>query len=197
MMHSRLIDSKDIVFSSNNIEHVRRWSSLLRLILPNRTHYQLGAEEPLEVAGYSLPASTSVDTLLRDEFDLSLQSFNAYRSRGHDGCAPEYLKRGGPVLHNWLFPLITRIWSFVSDLPVIDRIGSNKPIAKKTSSLSVDSTRPICLLTSIYKLYAILVLQKVRNRVKEFVTWTQAGFIPGRSLCEQSLDFTQSRGTIN
>ena len=35
----------------------------------------------------------------------------------------------------------------------------------------------ICLLTTIYKLYAILVFQKVRDRVKEFVSWTQAGFI--------------------
>jgi len=48
-----------------------------------RTHYQLGAKEPLEVAGCSLPASTSDETLSRDEFDLGLQSFNAYRSPGH------------------------------------------------------------------------------------------------------------------
>ena len=52
---------------------------------------------------------------------------------------------------------------------------------KKTNALSVDSSRPICLLTSIYKLYAILVFQKVCDRAKEFVSWTQAGFIHGRS----------------
>ena len=151
-----------------------------------RTHYQLGVEDPLEVSGCALPVSASDDTLSRDEFDLGLRSLNANRSPGHDGCAPEYLKRGGPVLHEWLFVLITRIWTFVSELPVVDRIGSLLPIPKKTSSLTVDSTRPICLLTSIYKLYAILVFQKVRDRVKEFVTWTQAGFIRGRS-CANNL----------
>ena len=60
------------------------------------------------------------------------------------------------------------------------------PIPKKTSATSVDATRPMCLLTTIYKLYAILVFQKVRNRVKEFVSWTQAGFIKGRS-CNNNL----------
>ena len=82
--------------------------------------------------------------------------------------------------------LLVRIWTFVSDLPPIDRIGALKPIPKKTSSTSVDSTRPICLLTSIYKLYAIIVFQKVRDRVREYVTWTQAGFIRGRS-CANNL----------
>ena len=42
------------------------------------------------------------------------------------------------------------------------------------------------MLTTIYKLYAILVFQKVRDRVKEFVSWTQAGFIKGRS-CANNL----------
>jgi hypothetical protein len=42
------------------------------------------------------------------------------------------------------------------------------------------------LLTTFYKLYAILVFQKVRIRIKEFVSWTQAGFIQGRS-CANNL----------
>ena len=151
-----------------------------------RTHYQLGAEEPLEVAGCELPDSTSDDVLSRDDFDCGLRSLNANRQPGHDDCPPEYLKRGGPVLHQWLFLLMTRIWTFVCDLPLVDRIGCLMPIPKKTSSVSVDSTRPICLLTSIYKLYALIVFQKVRDRVKEFVSWTQAGFIRGRS-CANNL----------
>ena len=68
----------------------------------------------------------------------------------------------------------------------MDSLGCLIPIPKKTSATSVDTTRPICLLTTIYKLYAILVFQKVRDRVKEFVSWTQAGFIKGRS-CSNNL----------
>ena len=81
---------------------------------------------------------------------------------------------------------MTRIWTFVCDLPVADRIGCLIPIPKKTSVTSPDSARPICLLTTLYKLYAIQVFQKVRERVKEFVSWTQAGFIRGRS-CSNNL----------
>ena len=109
-----------------------------------------------------------------------------HTSPGHDGCLPEYLKRGGAQVLNWLYVMMVRVWTFVSDLPAIDRIGALIPIPKKTNSTSVDMTRPICLMTTMYKLYAILVFQKVRDRVREYVTWTQAGFIRGRS-CANNL----------
>ena len=133
-----------------------------------------------------MPSSETDDTLSRDDFDNGMRCLNENRTPGHDEWAPEYLKRGGAVLLNWIFVLMVRIWTFASDLPLLDRIGLLMPIAKKTSSTSVDSTRPICLLTSIYKLYAVLVFQKVRDRVREYVTWTQAGFIHGRSCANNS-----------
>ena len=73
------------------------------------------------------------------------------------------------------------IWSFACELPIPDRLGSLLPIPKKAGDTVVTAFRPICLLTSIYKLYAILVFRKVRDRVKSFVSWTQAGFIRDRS----------------
>ena len=99
----------------------------------------------------------------------------------------------------WLFLLMTLIWSFLCNLPTIDSVGRLIPIPKKSNATSVDSTRPICLQTTIYKLYAILVLQKVRTKIKEFVSWTQAGFIQGQScsnnlwiirrVCERAIEF--------
>ena len=100
---------------------------------------------------------------------------------GHDGCAPEFVKHGGPVLLNWLFVLMFRILSFACDLPTADSIGCLLPLPKKAGGTLVSSFRPICLLTTVYKLYAILVFQRVRDRVKAFVSWTQSGFIRGRS----------------
>ena len=146
-----------------------------------RAHYQLGTEVPIEVAGCAPPPSLDDDTLTREEFDAGVHRLNANRSPGHDGCAPEYVKHGGPILLQWLFVLAVRIWTFISDLPAIDRIGCLIPIPKKAGGTSVALFRPICLLTTVYKLFAILVFQKVRDRVKEFVFWTQTGFIHGRS----------------
>ena len=71
-------------------------------------------------------------------------------------------------------------------LPTMDSLGCLIPIPKKSSATSVDTMRPIYLLTTIYKLYAILAFQKVRDRVKEFVSWTQAGFIKVQS-CSNNL----------
>ena len=151
-----------------------------------RRHYQAGTENPIEVLGCDLPPCASDDLLSRDDFDTGVRKLNENRQAGHDDCAPEYIKRGGPIILQWLFTLMTRIWTFRCDLPETDRTGNIVPIPKKTSALSVDSSRPICLLTTIYKLYAILVFQKVRDRVKAFVSWTQAGFIRGRS-CANNL----------
>ena len=151
-----------------------------------RNHYQPGVEEPLDVAGCDLADSPNDDTLSPEDFKTAVNSLNENRQPGHDDCAPEYIKRGGVKLLRWLFIFMTRIWTFACDLPPIDRIGRIIPIPKKTNATSVDTTRPICLLTTLYKLYTILVFQKARDRVKNYVTWTQAGFIKGRS-CANNL----------
>ena len=148
--------------------------------------YKPGTEQPLVVDSCDLPASEDDDNLSRENFDSGINSLNENRSPGVDDCAPEYIKRGGPKLLQWLFVLMTRLLTFVTSLPDVDRLGRLTLIPKKSSATSVDATRPICLLTTIYKLYAILVFQKVRDRVKEFVSWTQAGFIKGRS-CANNL----------
>ena len=146
-----------------------------------RAHYQLGDEEPLELQSCELPPSASDDILSRDEFDAGVRKLNSNRAPGQDNVAPEYIKHGGSVLLQWTFVFMTRIWSFVCDLPLEDRTGTLQPVPKKSGGAVVTSFRPICLLTSLYKLYAVLVFQKVCNRVKAFVSWTQAGFIRGRS----------------
>ena len=146
-----------------------------------RSHYELGDESPLDLQTCELPPSTNDDTLTRDEFDAGVRCLNSNRSSGHDNVAPEYIKHGGTTLLQWTFVLMTHIWSFACDLPAIDRIGTLLPIPKKAGGATVLSFRPICLLTTLYKLYAVIVLQKVRDRIKEFVSWTQSGFLRGRS----------------
>ena len=146
-----------------------------------RTHYELGPEDPLVISGCELPPSESDDILTQDDFDKGISSLNSNRSAGQDNIAPEFIKHGGTVLLKWLFILMTRIWSFACDLPAVDRLGCLLPIPKKAGGTVLSAFRPICLLTSFYKLYATLVFRKVRDRVKEYVSWTQAGFISGRS----------------
>ena len=146
-----------------------------------RSHYELGPETPVEVHGCELPISDSDETLTRDDFDAGVRSLNSNRAAGQDNMAPEFVKHGGAVLLQWIFVLMSRLWPFSCELPLIDRLGCLLPIPKKAGGTIVSCFRPICLLTSLYKLYAIIVFQKVRNRVKDFVTCTQAGFIRGRS----------------
>ena len=93
-----------------------------------RRHYQLGPEEPITLASTELQPSANDDTLSQDDFDDALRCLNENRAPGHDKCAAEYLKRGGPRLASWLFTLLVRIWTFASDLPIADRIGLLLPI---------------------------------------------------------------------
>ena len=119
--------------------------------------------------------------LSRDDFNAGVRNLNSNRSAGQDNVSPEFIKHGSPILLQWLFILMQHIWSFGCTLPVIDRLGCLLPIPKKAGGTLVTCFRPICLLTSFYKLYAILVFRKVCERVKDFVSWTQAGFIRGQS----------------
>ena len=151
-----------------------------------RAHYQAGPEQPLDIAGCELGPSADDDTLTLGEVQLGIKSLNANRQPGLDQCAPKYFKRGGMLLLQWIFVLMTRLWSFACKQPPVDALGRIIPIPKKSSATSVESTRPICLLTTFYKLYAILVHRKLRSRIREFVSWTQAGFLQGRS-CANNL----------
>ena len=110
-----------------------------------REHYKAGNESPIELSSCELPPSDKDDTLTITDFEAALHSLNENRQAGHDEVAPEYLKRGGPILQHWLFTMMLRIWTFCCKLPPIDRIGNIVPIPKKTNALSVDLTRPICL----------------------------------------------------
>ena len=56
-----------------------------------------------------IPISDSDETLSCDDFDAGVRSLNSNRSAGNDGVAPEYIKRGGPILLQWIFFLIQRI----------------------------------------------------------------------------------------
>ena len=68
-----------------------------------RAHYEPGTETPLSVDSCELPISDSDETLSRDDFDAGVHSLNSNRSAGHDGVAPEYIKRGGQILLQWIF----------------------------------------------------------------------------------------------
>ena len=111
-----------------------------------RAHYQLGDEEPLELQSCELPPSASDDILSRDEFDAGVRKLNSNRAPGQDNVAPEYIKHGGSVLLQWTFVFMTRIWSFVCDLPLEDRTGTLQPVPKKSGGAVVTSFHPICLL---------------------------------------------------
>ena len=112
-----------------------------------RAHYELGTETPLTVHGCDLSTSASDETLTRDDFDEAVRSLNSNRSAGQDGMSPVLNKHGGPVLLQWIFMLMQRIWTFACELPVFDRLGCLLPIAKKKGGTVVSCFRPICLLT--------------------------------------------------
>ena len=69
----------------------------------------LALRRHLSLIECELPISDSDETLSRDDFDAGVRSLNSNRSAGHDGVAPEYIKRGGPILLQWIFFLIQRI----------------------------------------------------------------------------------------
>jgi len=126
---------------------------------------QISQNTIVHTANLILKLRTEWQLITRSLADANVRSLKSSRSAGLNNISPEFKKCCRPV--QWIFVLIQRIWKFSCDLSTTGRLTSSHPKESRWDK----SFRPICLLTSIYKLYAILVFQKER-RVKDFVSWT-------------------------
>jgi hypothetical protein len=84
-----------------------------------------------------------------------------------------------------LAPLLASLytnWHASGDLPASFVQASVYCIPKKSAPESGLDYRPIALLNTDYKVYARLLLQRVRSTVPQLVSATQYGFVPSRQV---------------
>jgi sorting nexin-29 len=121
-----------------------------------------------------------VDTPSYSEICYINNNLKTIKAAGSDNIPPELIKNGGRTLRKPLHKLILNIWDN-EQLPDQWSEGIICPIFKKGDRLNCGNYRPITLLNSAYKMYAILLNNRLVKVVEYKLSDAQMGFRPNRS----------------
>ena len=114
---------------------------------------------------------------------IAAKSLRNKRASGHDGLPAEFWKamcREGTPACKWAVLFCNRVWQHVN-VPEAWHNGLVTPIFKKGDEGSCENYRPISLLAVGYKLFASILLRRLRRAGAEDRIWTtQMGFRSNR-----------------
>ena len=102
------------------------------------------------------------------------------KAGGTDNILSELIKCGERVLKQRMYKLILKIWE-EEQLPSQWNEGIICPVYKKGDRLDCKNYRPITLLNVAYKIFAIILNQRLADMVEPTLGEYQSGFRPNRS----------------
>lgn len=106
------------------------------------------------------------------------------KSPGLDGMALEVLKACWSFMKEDCLGMIRHFWT-IGRLPHNFTAGVMKVIPKKLEKQHLRDSRPLTMLTIIYKLIASILLGRVSPTSKDLIfSLQQIGFIPDKSILE-------------
>jgi hypothetical protein len=109
-----------------------------------------------------------------------IEKLKTHKAAGSDNISAELIKAGGTVLKQRIHKLIERIWE-EETLPNEWTEGIICPIYKKGDRMLCSNYRPITLLNVVYKIFTILIHNKLSNVVEDKLEDCQMGFKANRS----------------
>lgn len=115
----------------------------------------------------------------KEVFD-HIKHLKSEKSPGPDGLSNEAIKLGAPIL----LKSLTRLFNMVLDTETVPKQWCTSDIIllyKKGNPLDIGNYRPISLLTSMYKLFASILLKRITPKIDESQPIEQAGFRSGFS----------------
>jgi sorting nexin-29 len=121
-----------------------------------------------------------VDTPSYNEICYIINNLKTNKAARSDNIPPELIKNGDRTLKKTLHKLILNIWDN-EDLPDQWNEGIICPIFKKGDRPNCEHYRPITLLNIAYKIYAILLNNRLVKIVGKQLSDTEMGFRPNRS----------------
>ena len=105
---------------------------------------------------------------------------------------PEMLKLGGKPVKRALMKLFSSCLK-CRRIPVSWKHAKMLLLHKKGDQSDISNDRPICLLPVIYKLFAMVLLNRIRNTLEEQQPVEQAGFCSGFSTTDHLHALNQLR----
>ena len=125
------------------------------------------------------------------EYNKGVAALKNNKAAGRDGILVEQLKHLGPKAHKWLLTMLN-ICFMENKIPTIWRQSKIIAILKPGKDSSIPKNyRPISLLCHTYKLYEIMILNRIAPAIEQHLIKEQAGFRLGKSCTSQLLNLTQ------
>ena len=143
-----------------------------------------------------LPSATEGDTskvypFSEGEYNKGVAALKNNKAAGRDDILVEQLKHLGPKAHKWLLTMLN-ICFMENKIPTIWRQSKIIAILKPGKDSSIPKNyRPISLLCHTYKLYEIMILNRIAPTIEQHLIKEQAGFRSGKSCTSQLLNLTQ------
>jgi hypothetical protein len=104
-----------------------------------------------------------------------IEKLKTHKAVGSDNISAELIKAGGTALEQRIHKLIGRIWE-EETLPSEWTEGTICPIYKKGDRMLCSNYKPITLLNVIYKIFTILIHNKLSKIVEDKLEDCQIGF---------------------
>lgn len=142
----------------------------------------------VDTANY-IPNTESIPPIEAREVYEHIKLLKSGKSPGPDRISNEMLKHATPILLNHF----TQLFNLILETETVPKQWCSSDIIllyKKGNPLDVGNYRPISLMTSLYKLFASIILKRISSDINEAQPIEQAGFRPGYSTTDhlQSLE---------
>jgi hypothetical protein len=152
-----------------------RWKVYFQNILSVTT-----VPERLNLTSERTDSHDEVEPPICNEICSIINKLKTSKAAGTDNIPGELMKYGGRTLKQKIYKLILNIWNNET-LPAQGNEGIICPIYKKGDRLDGNNYRPITLLNTIYKIFAILLNKRLTDIIENKLDDFQMGFRPNRS----------------
>ena len=175
------IKSKEGRHIIDRLEIIERWSEFYEDLYSatNNDHQLL----PPDLENHILE-------ILEEEVEKAINKLNDNKSPGPDGLCAEMLKEGGTVLTKALHKLCN-LMLYAETLPDEIKQSEIVTIYKKGDRSDCSNYRPISLLSHIYKVFTIIIYNRIASTLADALPRTQAAYQKGRGTTEQIMCLQQ------
>lgn len=177
---------KNEVGIPGTMNHKQRSSSNIKEIVDMFADFFKDVFEP-GISDEQIPEFNSDINLQLSNIKINLTDITNYiktlepkLSSGPDQIPPILIKNCADSLSIPLYMLFNKSLS-TGNFPKLWKKSYLTPIFKSGDKSSIDNYRPICIQSSIPKLFEKLILLKINPSVKSIITTCQHGFVSGRS----------------
>ena len=167
---------------TNKYEILETWASFYETLyadLSNDPEYTVNCEN-----------ECGIPPILKPELEFNLKNLKNDKATGTDNIPAELIKAGGEPVINSLLHLFNVILT-TNKAPKASTNSLIVVLFKKGDRLNCKNYRPISLLSHIYKLFMMIIGNRIKNDIYPNIPSSQAAYQPKRGTIEQILSLQQ------